>query len=45
MDEEYGGMQLLLISGTHGKPGIIREPGAHGGLDILCRTQSPQNLR
>jgi len=37
MDEEYWGMQLLLIRGTHGKPGIISEPGAHGGLDIFWR--------
>jgi hypothetical protein len=35
MSEEYGGMRLLLSSITHGKPGIIREPGTHGGLDIF----------
>ena len=32
MDEEYAGTQLLLISGTHGKPGDISEPGAHDHL-------------
>jgi hypothetical protein len=45
MDEEYEGMQLLLIRGTHGKPGSIREPLAHDHLVPLDQAHVSCNGR